>query len=68
MSDEGTRPGTFDARMRRHFSDADTSPGFEARVMQRIAALRTCARGGASARAWSAGASSHAGGFAARPG
>ena len=40
MSDESTRPGMFDARMRRHFSDADTSPGFEARVMQRIAALR----------------------------
>jgi hypothetical protein len=29
----------FDARMRRLFADADTSPGFEARVHARVAAL-----------------------------
>ena len=28
----------FDARMRRLFADADTAPGFEARVMQRVSA------------------------------
>ena len=40
MSDEGMRPGPFDARMRRILANADTSPGFEARVMERIASLR----------------------------
>ena len=29
----------YDARMRRHFADLDTSPQFEARLMARIAAL-----------------------------
>ena len=40
MSGEGTRPEAFDARMRRILANADTSPGFEARVMERIATLR----------------------------
>ena len=40
MSDEGMRPEPFDARMRRIIANADTAPGFEARVMERIASLR----------------------------
>ena len=40
MSNAGTRSEALDARMRRLFADADTSPGFEARVMLRVASLR----------------------------
>jgi len=39
MSDEGERPGPFDARMRRILANVDTSPGFEARVMERNESL-----------------------------
>jgi ferric-dicitrate binding protein FerR (iron transport regulator) len=39
----------FDARMRRLFADAGTSPGFDARVLARVAALDT--RPAASQRA-----------------
>ena len=41
MSDEGMRPDPFDARIRRILAVADTSPGFEGRVMERIASLRS---------------------------
>ena len=34
----------FDARMRRLFADVDTAPGFQARVMQRVAARSTAPR------------------------
>jgi len=34
----------FDARMRRLFADVDTSPGFQARVMQRVAARSAAPR------------------------
>ena len=39
MSGDAPRGEGFDARMRRLFADADTTPGFEARVMQRVSAL-----------------------------
>lgn len=38
MSAGDSRGTDFDARMRRLFADADTAPGFEARVMQRVSA------------------------------
>ena len=34
----------FDARMRRLFADVDTAPGFQARVMQRVAARSAAPR------------------------
>ena len=36
--DEARRTG-FDARMRLHFEEVDTAPGFEARVLARVASL-----------------------------
>jgi hypothetical protein len=50
MSDEGMRPRPFDARMRRILASTDTSPGFEARVMDRIASLRASPTARARAR------------------
>jgi len=39
MNEEHPGPAGFDTRMRRLFGDADTSRGFEARVLARVAAL-----------------------------
>ena len=44
MSAGDSRGTDFDARMRRLFADADTGPGFEARVMQSVSALRQAPR------------------------
>ena len=41
MSEHQLLPGDLDARMRGAFAGVDTSPGFEARVVGRIASLHT---------------------------
>jgi hypothetical protein len=44
MSSHEPGQTSFDARMRRLFADADTAPGFEARVMQSVSVLRQAPR------------------------
>ncbi len=65
---EGGRMNDLDTRMRRLFAGVDTSPGFEARVLARVAALESDAGRRALAASPSAAASSNSGGCAASPG